>query len=237
MRGFISNKELEELGESLIASYLKGNDRCLCIDIEGFIKDYLGLEMKFVSFAEEDKGKIGFLSDGKTELSIYTEGRAVKVIYPKWHIVLDNLLQSDLEFGRRRFTMAHEAAHYILEKHNPMMSAQFHRVYDREKDYTVPELAELMNLNETQADKLAATLLMPRFIVERALKKYNREKPIKVYGSYILAPKEKITMRKMSDSLGVSFTALFIRLRDMELLEFRDQEEYFKSHLMTGGVN
>lgn len=237
MRGYISNKELEELGESLISSYLKGNDKCLCIDIEGFIRDYLGLDIKYESFAEEDVGKIGFLSDGTTELKINRQGRAVKVVFPKWNIVLDKILLADNECGRCRFTMAHEAAHYLLERHNPMTSAQFHRVFDREQNYSIPDLKELMSMNESQADKLAATLLMPRFLIDRALKRFNRGKELKVYGQTILAPKEKVTMRKMGDSLGVSYTALFIRLRDLGLLEFRNQEEYFKSHLMTGGVN
>jgi len=236
MRGFVSNRELDELGESVISSYLKGNDSCLCIDIEGFITDFLGLKIRYVSFAEEDKGKIGLLSDGRTEVQIYENGNAVGVVFPKWHIVLDKVLLTDNEWGRRRFTMAHEAAHYLLERHNPLMSMQFHRVLDSEKDYSGAELAELLNINETQADKLAATLLMPRFIVERALKKYNREKPVRVYGQTIMAPKEKLAMRKMSDSIGVSFTALFIRLRDMGLLEFRDQDEYIKKHLVSGGA-
>ena len=106
MRSFISNYEIEELGESLISSFLKGDDSCLCIDIEGFITDFLGLTIRYVTFAETDKDKIGFLSDGKEELAIMSSGHEVKAVFPKWHIVLDSFLLADQEFGRRRFTMA-----------------------------------------------------------------------------------------------------------------------------------
>ncbi len=233
MRSYISNYELEELGESLIANYLQGNDNCLCIDIEGFITDYLGLSIIYTNFA--DKEKIGFLSDGEEQLPIYSNGKEVKAVFPKWNIVLDKFLLSENEFGRRRFTMAHEAAHFILEKHDPMTKAYFHRVFDKEQDYSLPDLQELMNLTESQADRLAATLLMPKFIIERSLKKFNRGRPLTVYGNSILPPSGKIAMRKMGDSLGVSYTALFIRLKDLSLIEFRDQEEYIRKYLGVGG--
>lgn len=234
MRNYISNDELEELGESLIAGYTGGNEKLLCIDIEGFISDYLGLSIIYTSFTDNEK--IGFLSDGKQPVEIFSNGRNVQAVFPKWNIVLDKVLLSDLEFGRRRFTLAHEAAHFILEKHNPMAEAYFHRVFDSEQDYSLPELKELMNLTESQADRLAATLLMPKFLVESVLKKYNRSKPVTVYGNTILAPSGKIAMRRMGDSLGVSYTALFIRLKHLGLLEYRDQEEYIAKHLGVGGT-
>lgn len=40
-------------------------------------------------------------------------------------VVLDKYLLLKSEFGKRRFTLAHEAAHKLLEKHNPMQSAAF----------------------------------------------------------------------------------------------------------------
>ena len=61
---------------------------------------------------------------------------------------------------------------------------------------------------------MGASLLMPRRIIENALAKYNQSNPIKVYGDNTIASKEKAVIRRMAAYIGVSYTALVIRLRD-----------------------
>ena len=60
-----SYEELDELGEGLIRQYLgKEAERTCCVDIEGFVTDFLKLPLLYRSFAEEDSDKIGFIADG-----------------------------------------------------------------------------------------------------------------------------------------------------------------------------
>ena len=55
-----SYEELDELGEGLIRQYLgKEAERTCCVDIEGFVTDFLKLPLLYRSFAEEDSDKIG----------------------------------------------------------------------------------------------------------------------------------------------------------------------------------
>ena len=232
LSNFISYGELEELGEGLIRHYLEQThidkaDRC--IDIEG-LANFLGLKVIFEAFAEDDLDKIGFLSDGKTLLKVRREGRIISVCFPLGTIVLDTFLRQDRESGRRRFTIAHEIAHYVLDRHNPM--PQFHRLYDSEREYTIQELKARLTLTESQADRLAAAILMPRFTVMQALQEYNNGQKVKVYGQAVYANEDRKVIRKMAAQTGVSFAALQIRLQELDLLEFHPLGEYVNERIL-----
>ena len=97
------------------------------------------------------------------------------------------------------------------------------------------ELAKMFSLNETSTNRLGAAVLMPPFLVGRALKKYNNGQPIVYYTEGIFAPDTKIRLQSMSDALGVSYSALINRLRELRLLECRPIEEYIDRSLFPEG--
>ena len=236
MNSYISNRELEELGEGLIRHYLECSHvhkAARCIDIEG-LANFLGLTVVYRSFAEEDHDKIGFLSDGKTSLKIWDNRKIVSFLFPLGTIVLDSILRQDCESGRCRFTIAHEIAHYVICRHNP--APQFHRIYDPERDYTLKELATRMNVIENQADRLAAVILMPPFTVSQALADFNHGDKIKVYGQNVYAAEERKTIGMMAAQIGVSFSALQIRLRELGLLEYHPLDEYITKDFLGENV-
>ena len=82
---------------------------------------------------------------------------------------------------------------------------------------------------EWQADTMGASLLMPRRIIENALAKYNQSNPIRVYGDNTITSKDKAVIRRMAAYIGVSYTALVIRLRDMGLFEYHNILEYISN--------
>mgnify|MGYP006971950013 CR=1 FL=1 len=196
---YMSRAELEEISEGLITAYAnKFSNRVIqSIDIEHFITEFLMLRIEYVSFAEDDAGRIGFLADGATPLLIHQDGKIIPFVFPKDTIVLDKFLLAEKEQGRRRFTMAHEASHHILSK----------------------------------------MYAMPRKIIENALAKYNQSNPIKVYGDNTITSKDKAVIRRMAAYIGVSYTALVIRLRDMGLFEYHNILEYISNELNLGGVS
>ena len=233
MKKFIPNKELDELGEGLVLTQIKKSGMtCLpkCVDIEG-IANSLGLKSVYEVFAEEDLDKIGFLADGRTPLKVRRSGRIVPFLFPLGTIVVETSLRRERESGKRRFTIAHEVAHFVIERHHPV--AQFQRSFDSERNYDAEELRQQFNLVEAQADKLAASLLMPFFIVETALKDYNNGNKLRIYGDNVLAPADRIKIEKMAAQIGVSFTALLIRLRQFKMLEYHPISEYIESALLT----
>lgn len=233
MRTLVTNAEIEEVGESLIRRYIcNRNPFPKCIDIEGFIKEFLHLPLVYESLAEDDKDKIGFVSDGIYPLSVYRNKRKERVVYPKGTVVLDRFLLHEDCSGQRRFTLAHEAAHIVFERMSPTAAGPcFNRLYDGERAYSIEELREHLNLCETQTDRMAAVLLMPKFLVQQTLQAFRKGKPLLVYGHHVMRGADKLSVQKMADSMGVTFTALLIRLRSLGLTEYRPISEYLETEM------
>ena len=236
MKSLTSFQELEVLGAALAKKYTADTHRwnAGCFDIEGFITDGLRLPIVYERFAEDDPGKIGFLADGRIPLFILKNGRKEAVIFPRNTIVIERALLRTEESGRRRFTLAHEAAHYIMNKHVPLQTvACFHSEYDNEMSYSRGDMERLFSLNETLTNRLGTAILMPEWLVEKALKKYNSGKPVQYYDTGVFSQDTKLTVQKMADSLGVSFSAVINRLRELNRLKCRPLSEYLNM-LMPG---
>jgi len=225
--------EIEELAEGLIHQFF-GQRRSLplSVDIESFLVGYLGLPLKYRSFAEADTSKIGFISDGITPLWVMEGKRPIREVFPKGTVVLEKYLLNRGEKGRRRFTIAHEVGHYIMDRTVTM--ASFHREYDRERAYTPQELKELLSLREARVDRLAASLLMPGFMVRAVLERFGVSNLIPIYGSNLLRLEDKLLVQKMAATMEVSYTAFLIRLRELHLLARHDISEYIVSEIGLG---
>ena len=77
---------------------------------------------------------------------------------------------------------------------------------------------------------------MPRYLVENALAKFHKSAPVKVYGDTVFTTSDKTKIHSMARYLCVSYTALVIRLRDLNLLEYHDVTEYIAKELHIGGA-
>lgn len=237
MKQYIPTRELDELGAGVVLTYLKKSGTVgfpKCIDIEG-IASSMGLNVVYEIFAEEDLDKIGFLSDGRTPLKVKRGNRIVPFLFPLGTIVVEARLRRESESGKRRFTIAHEVAHHIIGRHNPV--PQFQRAFDAERRYTAEELKQQFNMGEAQADKLAAALLMPYFVVEAALKDFNNGNKLKIYGDVVIAPQDRVIIKKMAAQIGVSFSALLIRIKELKMVDYKPIDEYVESTLMMEVVH
>lgn len=224
-----SYEELDELGEGLIRQYLgKEAERTCCVDIEEFVTDFLKLPLLYRSFAEEDSDKI----DGVTPLRVYEGGTVVRRVYPGGTIVIERCLRQEHESGRRRFTISHECAHYIVDRAVP--SAAFHREFDGERAYTQEDFKNLFSFRETQVDRMGAALLMPRFMVHNVMISHGCSSCIPVFGDSILKLTDKRLIRQMANTMGVSFSAFLIRLRELGCLCYRPLAEYITEEMGLG---
>lgn len=233
MNSSFTNMEIEELAEGMIRQYLgQQKEVPMRVDIEGFLTGFLKLPLRFRSFAEDDFSKIGFISDGITPLRVIEGHQPIQEVFPKGTVVLEKCLQSQKEEGRRRFTIAHEAGHYIMDR--TVTLASFHREYDRERTYSPQELKELLSFRESRVDRLAAALLMPRFMVQEVLKRFDVSSLIPIYGSHLLRLEDKLLVQKMAGAMGVSYTAFLIRLKELGLLTRHDISEYIIGEIGLG---
>ena len=232
----LSGAELDELGERMVKDYLAGRE-VKAVDIEDFVSSYLGLSVRYETIAEADEGKIGFISDGRTPLWVSRKDGPVQEIFDETTIVIDKYLLNESEKSRKRFTLAHEAGHYLLERFNPAgASAEFCYEYDSDREYTKEDLSGRFNIIEWQANNLAAALLMPGFLLRKAVEVWNDGYPIPVYGTNVLPFDSRMKVRGMAERLGVSHTALMIQLRKHKLVEQRDLGEFIHERIKVGGV-
>lgn len=186
--------------------------------------------------AERDFDKVGFLSDGAYPLGVVENGQTVTRVYPKGTIVLDRSLLKDEQSGRRRFTLAHEAAHVIYERMTPLVPGPcFKRCYDRERAYDLAELRERFSLGETQVDRLGSILLMPRFLMEQTLRDYRFSIVLPVYGDGVIRSRDKLLLQKMADAVGASYSAFFNRLKELDMVERRPIDEYLELEMNFEG--
>lgn len=231
MKKRTSIKEMNAICTMLIEDFLKrfhySNTRV--IDIEAFVTDYLGTRILYEVFAVEVPGRGGFISDGIVPLPVLRDGMRQQVIFPENVIVIDSSLTAPDELAKLRFTIAHEAAHFIMNKHVcGDFTAAFHTDFTEGEYYTPGVLKEMLSLTETITNRSAACLLMPVFIVDKALKRYTNGKKVPIYvGSSIVIPDpSKKIIKKMADCMGVSYSACYYRLKELSLLDERPLEEY-----------
>lgn len=153
MKKFTTYSEIENLCEAMIKDFMKRKHytNAHCVDIEAFVTEYLGIPIVYETFAEPDPGRIGFLSDGIRPLWVVRGNEKKQVLFPKNTVVLEKYLQTQTEIGRKRFTIAHEGAHFVLSKHIPAQTdayAAFHSEFDTEMVYFPEMLREsLCNQN------------------------------------------------------------------------------------------
>ncbi len=228
---WLSNASIDELGNSLVRTYMGDTvNKSYAVDVDGFVTSYLKLPIEYRSFAEKDMSKLGFISGGVTPLNISVNGRIKPVVFPKGTIVIEKCLRYKTENNRRRFTIAHEAAHYIFDK--SLAAASYCRDFDRESSYSISDMKEMFNINEAYVDRLAAAILMPEFMVREYLKSKKRD-GITIYDNNFVRPEDNVFVQVMAADMAVSLTAMYIRVRQLGLYKKKSMEEYL-SELRLG---
>ena len=222
-------EEIDELGETLVKKYIKDKKlkNVWCIDAEGIVTELLGCKVVYAQFAEEDPNKTGFFSDGVTPIRIYKESGAESVVFPANTIVIDLPLRLKRNYAQERFTIMHEGGHKMMESHSPrLLKAYYESRFDSEYEYSKEDLNRLFNSCEVYANRFAAAVLMPKFLLEKALKAYNNGEYISIYGSYLIKESDKVIIQKIANRLGVSYTALLNRFKSLKMFKAKDADEF-----------
>ena len=228
-----SYEQLDELGEGLIRQYLgRKAETVFCVDIEGFVMEYLRLPLLYRTFAEKDTDKIGFISDGITPLLVYERQKIVPTVYDKGTIVIEKFLRKETESGRRRFTISHESAHFVMDRTVPQ--ASFHREFDSQRVYSPAEIKDLFSFKEAMIDRLGASLLMPQSILWNVMKAFDAPEHIPIYGDSVLRVSDRLLIQEMANAIGASFAAFLYRLKELGILQRHDISEYIVGELGIG---
>ena len=176
----LSRSDIDEIASSLLKDFSPRNlEYPIAVDVDAFLADYLQLLVK-----ERYIGVIGCEALG---LTVMRDSVEIPSLEEKMHPVIlketyGNVLISPTLNGvknraRKRYTKAHEGAHWILHRPyfkrkeqsgGPGMNQGF--VACRSIERYTPQNKKSVNWLEWQADTLAAALLMPGEI----FKEYSR---------------------------------------------------------------
>lgn len=225
MKKYYSGPELDEIGEACVRRfYANAKSIPVSVDIDG-LAVYLGLSVCYRSIAETPV-RYGFLSDGVSPIWISEEGELKSEVFPKGTIVIEKAFLNPQEDGRRRFTLAHEIAHFILDSF--IEKASFNTVFDKQEKYSVEELKAIFSPAEYQVDRLAAALLMPTYLLAYNYALHFPRNTIKVYGTETISVEDDVLIKAFANSMRVSKQAMMIRLKTAGKYEYCPMTDYVK---------
>lgn len=208
-------------------------------DIESFIESYLELDIDYKNLSQDDN-ILGLTTFDDGEVLIYSDDKeqveSLKV--RSGNIIIDNsLLEPDIPEGRLRFTLAHEAAHWILHK-EIFKDKAYRREFARSEDVAVRDinredgsLTIKSNIKtpqewiEWQADYFAGSILMPEKIFKYEFYRILT-KDLGLFKPYLFLDNQQCnkenydyTILNLSNRFKVSKLATRVRLYKLNLLE------------------
>lgn len=162
---------------------------------------------------------LGLTAKNRYLVKVYDNGvPADSCVLQKKTIFIDRYLHDNLELrGRYHFTLAHEASHHILW----MLPTT--KDLSRKGVLCYKANTKLLTDEEIQANALASALLMPASLVLEKLLNHGFGTEIKILNR-IYDPRGYDRFCRIAEELGVSKTALCIRMRKLGVL----RKEYLR---------
>lgn len=236
----LSMKEIDGFAEAILTDF---NAFLLNeptpVDMESFIEFYLGLTMDYQDLSH-NRSILGMTVFSDCRLPVFDkENGTVKIIpVQEKTVLIDNSLLEDGQEPRCRFTLGHEAAHWILHRHRYLVNKDQTTLFnipasqplvkcrqaDGEQDNRRKVLATDYDWMEWQADYMSSALLMPkptfqktaRFVLRRAgVKEGYLTKGV----SNELDAIAEYLPRKMAEVFHVSLQAAKIRCDKLGLIK------------------
>lgn len=200
----MSTEAITEVGEEIMRKYL-GNSYVDFVDIEDFVTSYMKIGINYEPLPD---CMAYFAADGKTGCPVVNRvtGEVNDAVFPGNRIIINRTLCHNSGFARRRFAIACGAAEFILRKTG---------------------IANDGAIFCSQVKNLASILLMPQSVFAAALRDFGNA-PVKKYGKLEYSLEDKLRIGKAANRMGVSFTALCIKLGKEGRMEERGMDEFFE---------
>lgn len=223
----LSRANIEELANGILLDFYGTQPaRLRPVDIDRLASDYLGLTVRYEDLSQ-DGHILGVTSYARCKLKLahtQIDLRPSTVLLDR--SLMPNNKSSCSQIGRRRFTLAHECAHQILYRYESAISQEeICRPYACRQIFSLRELKSCEDWNEWQANALGASLLLPEHLLKQAMFFFTSSGKLTHFGG-AFPPEEYKKLDSISRFLGVSHTALLIRLKQLGFLEERGAGEY-----------
>lgn len=216
---YLSRKDLEVIARRTIQAYMElpeyRGQAFWRIDPEDLAKRLFGLKVCYEHLSL-DRETLGLTSFEEIGIEVFSDTgeSSFYLLDGKTILIEKDLITQPGNRGRCNFSIAHENAHQILNSlscDDWAHSARDHEVWFHRENVS-------FQWSEWQADTLASLLLMPQEIVLRSMKLFDLGEKVHLLNR-VFAPVQYERFRALADFLGVSLTALAIRMKKLGLLE------------------
>ena len=222
-----ARQDLEKLADTILLDCFKDDyeKAHTPTNIDFLTERYLGLNVSYMRLSE-DGSILGLTTYADVNVEFNRYGQNEIVAVRKDSVILEKDLLTGHN-GRRRFTVAHEAAHQIVFRADRSGTAQMNYLkhLPNKQSYSLRELHGAEDWCEWQANTLGAALLMPARTVHFWMYRFNGNKPLVRYGrrfNYM----DRGVLDNLINVLSVSRTALVIRLTQLGYICQRPESEY-----------
>ena len=223
MKRICNQNDVERVSAEVLIAYLRkiGKPDMVpdYVDIDDFVTNYLKCDI-VIEDIYQSSDCLGYLSYGIKPLRVYRNGKVCDVLFPANTIVLDRYLYNPEMEAKRRFTLAHEAGHFITNRINekPLAEACFHE-NDGVQIRTRQDLANRFSLDEYFANKFASCLLLPAQTVKKYIREYFDRDKVLLDERGNLNAYDYATLKEIAKKLKVSMTTFNYRLNELGLYE------------------
>lgn len=222
---YLSREDIEIISRKITDAYRdlpQNRGKTLyCVDPDVIISDVLGLSVEYHHLSP-DRRVLGLTTSCRNvEYRVFDDPcKTEYCVIDRSTIFIEKDLENNMyQKGRCNFTKAHEAGHQILMRMFPdsygSPEKKFHFCMSREVT------KRRFSWEEWQANALASALLMPQDILNRALFCFGFKDRVDIINRDD-APIEYERFCMTAEMLGVSRTALSIRLGHLGLVKIND---------------
>ncbi len=220
---FLSRRDIENISERIIKAYRKLPDLAgktiYKILPDKLITDLLGLKLEYhhLSLDGSVLGLTTPFSDVQYKVFDFADEESYCTLDGKTILIEKDLNADVSQVGRCNFTKTHEAGHQILKMLFPNdYGGSFKRIHFYLSSQ--PPSCKTIDWLEWQANGIASAILMPKEIIKQAMFLFSFGEKTNIINK-VYATKEYEQFSAMANFLGVSKTALSIRLSQLGLIE------------------
>ena len=218
---YLTKQEIEQIGARVVSAYSRlsvfSGQQVQRIEPEVLLRELLGLKVLYCNIASKEE-ILGLTAMGNVVIGIYDDdGQFCYKSIDGKTVVINKSLLEDGKKGHLNFTLMHEISHQIFKMLFPKEYA-YEEARGQIHYCKRNSVRKRVDWEEWRSDALAAAILMPPALIKEYLVRFGFGERIRMLNR-VYAKDEYHRFTLMADALGVSKTALAIRLRELGLIE------------------
>lgn len=224
---YLSQQDIERFGDSILMDYAQMIPQSFCfpLNIEAFALKYLGLRVEYTKLSE-DGSVLGLTTYKGMTVDLPLVDSDSEITVPEDTIFLDISLKESINAARMRFTIAHECAHQLFARiEEKQAGCSFRKSLPLGRRCTCADIKSAEGRGESQANSLAAVLLVPRSVLAPHLTNLRGTYNLISYGGYF-NPTDYKKLRELAGMFQVSLSTMKHRLSETGYIINRPKSEY-----------